>query len=284
MSNWYIPPNDLSGQVINSFLPLRKINYVTKFWFNPCSAPFYVYVETALPALLELLISYNTFGTSDISRNSLGRSQVRWTRRLFSGWRRYAPYRKIGGTGFLFRADGVVQRLLWWWLVADLTVDFLYNWTSLVNRTEWCTGNGIYQAVQISGAFPCADAWSGVPINQVTQNKDNWARTAVNVLVPGGTYHAILTVDAMFNSIFNFGTDFQIRLVVTGPLWADTYESDKVQLKVGEKTPVTVTASFPASAAAGASVAWQWRYSTGGIPLIDYGQADIIVSQDSLDP
>src|SRR5690606_41018058 len=47
--------------------------------------------------------------------------------------------RKVSqGVRALWFIDGVIQRLLWWWLVIDLTTDFLYEWTSLVNESIYC--------------------------------------------------------------------------------------------------------------------------------------------------
>lgn len=143
-----------------------KTNYVIDAWSRPCVAPWYIYVETMGPAALEAFITLISFGWDDVARGY-------WRPRGLVGkrtgkkkgkWRKALPRfpelgeeigkrlpgadqvkgRKWGACGrFLWRIDTVVQRGLFYWLVADVTNDFAFNWTSLLYQTEWCKASDL---------------------------------------------------------------------------------------------------------------------------------------------
>lgn len=147
------PPGDPSA--------LEKVNYVIDSWASPCEAPWYIYVETLWPAALEAFIVLITFGWDDVLRGfwrprGLGHRTGK-RKGKFKG-RRLPRFPELGdligknlpgadqvkgrkwGTGgkALWRIDTLLQRGMFWWLVADVTVDFAYNWTSLLYATQWC--------------------------------------------------------------------------------------------------------------------------------------------------
>jgi len=147
---------------------IERANYIVRSFNNPCNAPWAVYVETALPAFLEVWIALICFDLLDVIRwisKPAGLRSGRHLRRRRKGDKRR---RKVGlgnrlarkipalnrlsqrkvsqGVKNLWIIDGIGQRLLWWWLVADVATAFLYNWTSLIRKTEFC------QAAESSGA------------------------------------------------------------------------------------------------------------------------------------
>jgi hypothetical protein len=65
----------------------------------------------------------------------------------------------------LWRIDSVMQRGLFWWLVADVTNDFAFEWTSLLYETVWCrTAHlGRFSAHAPGGGH--AARWAWLPFN-----------------------------------------------------------------------------------------------------------------------
>ena len=138
-----------------------KVNYVIDAWARPCEAPWYIYVETLKPALLEAFITLLTFGWDDVARGyarprGLGRrtGKGKGKRRGFSP-RRFPELGELTGRHLpgsdavkginwsdslktLWRIDTAIQGVLFWWLVADVTNDFAFNWTSALYETRWC--------------------------------------------------------------------------------------------------------------------------------------------------
>lgn len=138
-----------------------KVNYVIEAWSKPCRAPWYIYVETMGPAALEAFITLVSFGWDDVARGYFRPKDIGLRRSSKGKPRKGRAFpkipelgEKIGGSlpgadqqkgkkwseggKFLWRVDGVIQRVLFWWLVADVTIDFAFNWTSVLYETKWC--------------------------------------------------------------------------------------------------------------------------------------------------
>ena len=140
----------------------EQINYIKKFVSNPCDAPWTVYVELFFPALGKALLMILAFGMDDVLRGFFRPKGVRgpWHRRRGrKGKARFRGIPEIGeaigsrlpgaeevrgrsvsqGVKHMWMVDGVLQRILWYWLLVDVVVEGLYQWTSMINKTEFCT-------------------------------------------------------------------------------------------------------------------------------------------------
>lgn len=137
-----------------------KVNYIVDMWSNPCNAPWMVYIETAGPAFLDVLIAIVCFDIGDVLRfifrptNFRGGRHGRAGRKGTAGRKpkgirarlaaKLPPFAKLqqrsvtNGVRTLWKIDGIGQRLLWWWLVIDVGTGFLYNWTSMIYKSERC--------------------------------------------------------------------------------------------------------------------------------------------------
>lgn len=182
--------------LVKAFLPRRdhipkglfeRINFVITMWNNPCDVPWVLYMETLKPAALEAFITLIDFSIEDIARNIFrpagldkgkggghgrGRRQ-KLTRRV---QRKFGPLkalqdRKIGGgLKFLWIVDTGFQRVLWYFLVADVATEFLYRWTS-----------GIY-CTDASDTISCPGAALAFTESQVHLGISGWdAQTWVDV-------------------------------------------------------------------------------------------------------
>lgn len=147
---------------------IERANYIVRTFNNPCNAPWAVYVETAIPAFLEVWIALVCFDILDVIRFIFRPAGLRSGRHLRRGKKGSKRRRKQGigqrlkskvpalnrlqqrgvtqGVRNLWIIDGIGQRLLWWWLVADVATSFLYNWSSMIRKSEFC------QAAESSGA------------------------------------------------------------------------------------------------------------------------------------
>lgn len=138
-----------------------KVNFVIDAWTTGCDAPWYIYVETMKPALLNAFITLITFGWDDVLRGYL-RPKGLYKRRTSKkkrgrgrGIRRFpevgnelgkhlpgstnlrsANWSVLGKS--LWRIDGVMEQVRFFWLVARITEDFAFEWTSLLYESYWC--------------------------------------------------------------------------------------------------------------------------------------------------
>lgn len=173
---------------------IEKVNGIINFAQNPCNAPWYLYAETALPAAGKAILTLLDFGFDDVVRGALrprglrSHGHTRGRKRGGGGSRgipeigeligsqipgaETAKGRQISqGVRHLWIVDGVLQRLLWYWLVVDVTVDFFYNWSTAIMQTEFCSKVGAGSAAADTGfegtAFATANAWTSPFANNV---------------------------------------------------------------------------------------------------------------------
>lgn len=138
-----------------------KVNFVIDAWTTGCDAPWYIYIETMKPALLAAFITLITFGWDDALRGAFrpkglgrrtGKRKGKFLRKIprlpetgdmfgkalpiaeqvddFTSWN------GLGKT--LWRIDTAMQAAMFWWLVAEVTEDFAFEWTSLLYESYWC--------------------------------------------------------------------------------------------------------------------------------------------------
>lgn len=186
-----LPP----GLLKNLGLAFPKTNQVIDFWSNPCDAPWYVYLETAAPVALDMLVAYVCFDISDLirwlfrpkglwgaarARRPGGRRGGRLRRGLGARVRAKVPILQriknrpvSNGVKHLWRIDEIGQRFLYWWMVADITDTGVYNFTSIMYKTAWCQlalADGAAAATdtggEIGGAIPETILWTNVDYNR----------------------------------------------------------------------------------------------------------------------
>lgn len=168
----------------------NKINAVTKFIQNPCFAPWTVYFETAFPALGKAILALLDFGLGDVVRGALrprGLRSHKHLKRGRSGKGRGKGLPELGnllganlpgsraargrqttqGVKNLWIVDGVLQRLLWWWLVIDITNDFFFNWSSAIMASEFCQDQGsgfaLAESPQPTSFFSVGNIYTSIP-------------------------------------------------------------------------------------------------------------------------
>ena len=151
---------------------ITEVQSIVKFFEDPCQAPWSVYFELALAPAGHVVIELLSFGLDDIIRGYFrpkGLYRRGRTGRLARALGKYAGIPEIGemigahlpgaetikgrmvsnGVRFMWIVDGVLQRVLFWWMVVDLLTDFLYAWTSAINKTEYCQS-------RCTGSVTCA--------------------------------------------------------------------------------------------------------------------------------
>lgn len=139
-----------------------KVQAIVRFFENPCDAPWFVYMETLNAPLGHMALGLLSFGMDDIVRGyarpkglnrgnkrdkkggrGKGRGGIPEVGEMISEWLPAADQMKnrqvTDGVKHLWVLDGVIQRGLWWWFAADLLTDGLFIWTSLINKSEYCS-------------------------------------------------------------------------------------------------------------------------------------------------
>lgn len=163
---------------------------------NPCAANPYVYFETLGPVLGKAVIELLTFGLSDVligyARPKIPRSRLRFgrtiRRRLFGRDGRKRPIRpgfELPETGneigkrlpfaervqsltdnkighLLWLPVDILERGLYWWMIADITKDSIYEWASDIYK-DTCPQPKFLPAWATYDAFQTAMFFHGFP-------------------------------------------------------------------------------------------------------------------------
>lgn len=216
----------------------RAQQAIIDFYEFGCFPEYEVWLRTLLPALGEFLFGLLSFGYGDILRGYFRPNSVRGLSRLnrakLKGKGAGANARAGGKTRFqipeigneigkslpaseffrgrkvtnaemyFWRIDGLIQRGLWYWLMADLTADFVVNWTTAIMESEECSPTGTFQLAIHSEAehFTNPNVW------RITSNwtldyeepQGFWDGTGVIRIPPGR--EAVITVTARFKNFF----------------------------------------------------------------------------------
>lgn len=268
MSKFPINPADAAYEVVDRFLPIRKANYVIDWWQNPCSAPFEVYVETALPAFLEVIVFMITLTPQDLIKSHVERSTKRGARRRAVALGRRGATKTERALKHFWRIEGLAERGLFWWAVVDLAVDGAYRWTVLMDQTIWCSGGGSLLTEGHDYAPAISPTWLPFTIPNVIQNTVPWIYLGGGVSVGRGEYHALLTMTVRQAGPFGPSRNFQCRL--SGLVGGEAFEavSEPVDLDPVDATTVMVSFTLPDRPNTGVSCNFQWRADLGLINFV----------------
>ena len=215
-----------------------RVNYVVEAWNNPCDVPWAVYLETAGPAALDALIAVVCFDIGDVLRFIFRPTNMRSGRhgsrrrkgqhgRKAKGIRgrlaaKLPPFARLQqrkmtqGVRNLWVIDGIGQRLLWWWLVADIASGFAYNWTSMIYKTERCQmalapGAGLRTGV--SQVFLAIQNWPDVIYDNLEYEKDQVTMLPAAFDCGIGDYRIVAGVDVHNSGALPNTVELRIHLV-----------------------------------------------------------------------
>ena len=215
---------------------ISRMNYVVETWNNPDDLPWAVYAETALPAFLEVWVAIICFDILDVVRFIFKPSGLRSGRHGRRGrkgrhkrGRKGLGRRLVGklpvvsllqarkvsnGVKNLWIIDGIGQRLLWWWLMADVTSAFVYNWTTMARKTErgqmiLSPGNGLSEGPP-SGVL-AIQGWQGVIYSSNAYSTKGVSINLGSGVVTAGLFNIVASYT--MENLFPMQTTCRLRII-----------------------------------------------------------------------
>lgn len=202
-------------------------NTVIDYLESDCHPDWHVYAETLFPALGQATLVLLSFGLDDVLRGYLrpgggrgfgglgrasrrGRRSTKATRakgllkkgipevgellgKHLPGAQLIAARRTSAAERFLWRVDGLAQRGLWYWMIADILDDFTVNWTTGLYQSVDCRG------IEVGGMERHAQNTSSPGIGfralPLTEDVDEWGvvnSTTTTVSAPPGYQGALV--------------------------------------------------------------------------------------------
>lgn len=133
---------------------LRNINYIKELDRIPCASPSpWIIIKTAFQSAPPALLTLALPGCTDIVKTRLGRSP--WHAKSISSFIKKAVGPEvIGANKFLYQVGyTAAERYLWYWMVADVTTEFVTTWQSQIFQEQQCelpnagTASGYYAPI-----------------------------------------------------------------------------------------------------------------------------------------
>ena len=222
---------------------IKRMNYVVETFNNGDDLPWAVYAETALPAFLEVWVAIICFDILDVVRFIFKPSGLRTGHHLRRGrkgrnkrGRKGLGRRLVGklpifsllqqrhvtnGVKNLWIIDGIGQRLLWWWLMADVASAFVYNWTTMARKTErgqllLSPGNGLSEGPP-SGVL-AIQGWQGVLYSSNAYSTKGVSINLGSGVLAAGLYNIVASYT--MQNLFPVDTVCRLRIIggTTPPL------------------------------------------------------------------
>lgn len=247
---------------------LDSLNAIEDFVEYGCYPNWTVWIDTLMPALGAAILQLLDFGMGDVIR---GYFRPSGTRGIGIGTRRpvrpkkgtpqkrrwglrpiqlpetgnqigkrlpgsqFFRARKVTGLErYLWSIDMTVQRALWYWLVADVTSDFITNWTTAIMESEACRKDtlGTVAAEKPEPQNTTAGSW-GAHLGWTTLHDDTpnlWSGASGTLVIPQG-YHAYISYQADSGA-------------------PPAFQNDGMQLRVGLAWdyPGNITTPYPVTA------------------------------------
>ena len=232
---------------------ISRMNYVVETWNNPDDLPWAVYAETALPAFLEVWVAIICFDILDVVRFIFKPSGLRSGRHGRRGrkgrnkrGRKGLGRRLVGklpvvsllqarkvsnGVKNLWIIDGIGQRLLWWWLMADVTSAFVYNWTTMARKTErgqmiLSPGNGLSEGPP-SGVL-AIQGWQGVIYSSNAYSTKGVSINLGSGVLAAGLYNIVASYT--MQNLFPTQTTCRLRIIGGAAVPLNVLGSDSATL------------------------------------------------------
>lgn len=238
---------------------IGQINFVLQQWSNPCDAPWYVYLETAGPAALQMAISLLCWDWADVARwffrpvgkraqsHFRGRKKghrrkpkLGWAeraRKITPGMSSFGARSAHQGVHHLWRIDGVVQRLLWYWVVYEVVRQGVYNYTSMLYRTEYCQAQASESSAGVTGDttdLPAIAGWVDLSINEIDYVKGNIAHGAFALALGPGKW--IISSAVTVTDTLHDPTAFQSAIDLLFPDHTQTITQGAVDIETAKTT------------------------------------------------
>jgi hypothetical protein len=150
---------------------IEKIGKVIKLIAFPCAAPPQIWVTCAIPALLYLFYSLAPTDKKSLVKIATGKSWLKILHQYVEESEAVNSEFSSSALEYMFEVTEFADAAAWYFFLAELGSDFLFNWTSLVyaragcspiDQTETLSGN------EQVGGIVCGADWG---------NDSHWTET-----------------------------------------------------------------------------------------------------------
>ena len=273
----------------HGFAP-NTANMITKLIYHPCSVPFQVYVETALPAFIKMVITIVTWDVNDIIRNAgeaikdppnqRGSKRKRHIRNA-KAIPHLSPRQAVASNALnhVLRWSEPLERIGYLMLLYHATEEFSRDWMGLLYNFEHC-GKPPSEGPLQRHADPQNQISSGTPqaiaMQHIDVNRAGWPTDFFTCGLPFGHFSVTLEV-VFYNTAIN-DAEFKIGFTAPFTLQAESYWSPPVIIGPDQTGSLVLQREIFAPTLNGTQITWLSESSP--IPIgVRIEQASISVFQ-----
>lgn len=260
----------------HGFAP-NAANFVHKLIFHECSVPLQVYIETFIPAFIDMVLFITIPYFDDIVRSAgeaiAGDPVKRGSRKHRHTALSLLPEpddkptnRAQQGLRTVLRFTQPLETIGYVFLLYAGTERFFYNWNSMLYGFTHCgkpPSEGPLTRHSDPTALPIGPGAEPLFMNIVDQNRANWPTTNQVVTVPRGHYQ--VTVEATFKSRAISDSNVQILIRAPFSIPFDGYESGYITLEPGGTGSCVMSAHVYFPLLTGGTI--QWLYQGDAVPV-----------------
>ena len=253
------------GQIV--FAPKAR-NFLLHEISHPCARPWYVYVQTFLPAFIKLFFTLILLQLDDVIRDY---AAVRAGEGPSGARRKGSHFKKLKGA----QAGTVTQRVFRQGLRTVLKVtmplevigfatlmytagdQFFYDWQSLLKLSDFCSRpafTGPLSRDNPPGIVVPRPTGQGFGYDDLIQNRASWFTTPLSCVVPEGNIDVFATLSA--KRILSDLDDVSLGLVIIVGGKIKIFKSTSIKMLVGIEYDFIVRAEVRANIGQTANISW----------------------------
>jgi hypothetical protein len=268
-----------------------EANFLRTVLTHPCAQPWFLLVETFIPAILKFYWTTTIPQWDDLAIDA-GRDLANRGRtgRFAHGTRRPIPVDEFKGERkaqkllrWLLIAEAPLESIGFWWLVTSATDEFFFDWASLLQERDFCSreiSSGPFQRSDPTLALDFNVNHPSFPIANLDQNRAGWANDSLSVTVPDGIYTVILSFSA-HRTVAGQLTNCAARIHVSAGAQSFDVDSDFQTIPGGgESVDFIATASFIAHNIT-QTITWQTYTPDHLIGICTGTEGRVIVTRDA---
>jgi hypothetical protein len=250
------------------FFP-KTSNFITKIITHGCARPFYIYLETAIPAAVEFAYMVTLLDLNDLIRargEQLVRDKPKGLRRGKRHLRKRLFVAKDSPTKTLFR-QGLKYLLIvtkpielagFVWLVYSAIDQFFFRWQTLLEKSTFCEQpieSGPFMRHRVGGRVNIHPAGQAILLGTLDQNRANWPNNAAVVTLPQGFFTAVfgITVTGPQGGI----TGVKCRLRIMHFFGTSLLESGEEDIAAGAEASFIAGGDFFLFGVTGGLLSWE---------------------------
>ena len=194
----------------------RLVNVITKWVYMPCSPDPLLYVETAIPALMQFFYGIASPDIREMITMSTGRSSLCHLKHGLNGSGAIEPPNKGRTRRALWRLTEAADLATWYAFIIGLGADALIDWLTPIVKNGGCkmpyqNGNWGYGTSPLGG-WPGGGDWAIGPVWR-TPNWPDVPQCGPGVFVPAGAW-AQWSGTAAYAQLFAGPTPVESRMII----------------------------------------------------------------------